>query len=384
MIADIPAGLFNSLSLEKPTGANASKTRLSSPERCQGIARLLIEADKERAITLAMVKGMLDGNAPFDNNKLRANGQANRTNVNFREGEATLSSAETPYYDLFAESSTYFQVDVEEFNFDKQIQYSRVITQFFDDMLKDWSGFDYNIQRCIHEMVAFGRGFCLWPDPVTWQFSAIQQSRVLVPDGTPADPDQLELLVVRQSMTVSDLYGKVRDPEAAKKVGWNTGAVMESIAGAVPETRHDTSTTDYEKLQEEIRNHDLYQSIRSDVVRVDNVFVREFSGKVSHLIVEERNAVQNKAVGGVDPKNVGKTKFLYKKIGRYNCFREALACFFFDIGDGTWHSVKGLGVKLYPFIEIKNRLNCSIVDNAFINLSVLLQATSGRAEQEPR
>ena len=39
-------------------------------------------------------------------------------------------------------------------------------------------------------------------------------------------------------------------------------------------------------------------------------------------------------------------------------------------------------VKLHPFIEIKNRLNCSIVDNAFINMSVLMQATSGRAEQD--
>lgn len=383
MISEIPPGLLSSLSLEKPTTANASKPRLSSPERTQEIVNLLKEADRERARVLAMVKGMLDGNSPFDHGVLVRNGQANRTNVNFREGEATLSSAETPYYDLFAESSTYFQVEVDERNPDKRAAYSRTITEHFDTMLKDWSGFDYNIQRCIHEMVAFGRGFCIWPDPVNWQFEAIQQSRVLVPDGTPADPDQLELLVVRQSLTVSNLYSKVRDHESARKVGWNPTAVMEAIAGAVPETRHDTSTTDWEKIQEEVRNHDLYESIRSDVIRVANVFVREFNGKVSHLIVEERSAIESRSIAGTRPaKDTGKTKFLYKKVGRYNCFREALATFFFDIGDGTWHSVKGLGIKLYPFIEIKNRLNCSIVDNAFINLSVLLQATAGRSEQE--
>lgn len=382
MIADIPPGLLSSLSLEKPTSANSSKPRLSSPERTQEIVRLVIEADRERARVLAMVKGMLDGNAPFDHGTLVRNGQGNRTNVNFREGEATLGSAETPYYDLFAESSTYFQVEVDERDPDKRAAYSRTITEHFDTMLKDWSGFDYNIQRCIHEMVAFGRGFCLWPDPINWQFEAIQQSRVLVPDGTPADPDQLELLIVRQSLTVSSLYSRVRDPEAARKVGWNPAAVMEAIMGAVPETRNDTASLDYEKVQEEIRNHDLYESVRSDVIRVANVFVREFTGKVSQLIVEERNAVESRGVGGKPANGAGKTKFLYKKIGRYNCFREALASFFFDIGDGTWHSVKGLGIKLYPFIEIKNRLNCSIVDNAFINLSVLLQATAGRAEQE--
>lgn len=382
MISDIPSSLFSNITLEKPTGKNSDKPRMSDAGKCQSMVHLLIEADKERSIVLATVKGMLDGNAPFSHQALVKQGQANRTNVNFREGEAMLSSAETPYYDLFAESSTYFQVEVDERDPDKRSRYSRVITQHWDTMLKEWSGFDYNIQRIIHEMVGFGRGFCMWGDPVNWQFQAVEQHRVLVPNGTPADPDQLEVLIIRQSINVADLYGKIRDNEASRKVGWNPRAVLDAIAGAMPEMRNDTSTYDYLKVQEEMRNHDLYEAIRSDVVRLAHVFVREFSGKVSHLIVEERNAIQNRTVGGSQPKDVSKPKFLYKKIGRYNCFREVVGTFFFDIGDGTWHSVKGLGVKLYPFIEIKNRLNCSIVDNAFINMSVLMQAVSGKAEQE--
>lgn len=377
MISDIPSQLLSTLSLDKKPSV---KPRLSDPLRAQQIVHTVIEADKERALTLATVKGMLDGNAPFSHTKLRDAGQANRTNVNFREGEAILSAAEQPYYDLFAESSTYFQVEVEENDPNKRADYSRVITQRFDEMLKDWAGFDYNIQRVIHEMVAFGRGFCLWEDQINWQFTAIQQSRVLVPDGTLADPDRLEIVVVRQSQTVSEMYSKIRNEKAAASIGWNPSAVKDAIYGAVPETTNDTTTSDYEKIQEEVRNHDLYETMRSDVVRIAHIFVREFSGKVSHLIVEERNALAEK--GGSETGEAKKTKFLFKKINRYNSFREAVATFFFDIGDGTWHSVKGLGVKLYPFIEIKNRLKCSIVDNSFINLSVLLKATSGRGEQE--
>lgn len=380
MISDIPSSLLSTIGLEKPTTFNSSKPRLNNPDHAQDIARLLLEADRERAVALAIVKGMLDGNSPFNQSVLTAEGQGNRTNVNFREGEAMLSSAETPYYDLFAESPTYFQVEVDERDPQKRSQYSRSVTEHFDAMLKDWAGFDYNFQRTNHEMVGFGRGFVMWPDPVSWRFSAIQQSRVLVPDGTPADPDALEIVVVRQSMTVSDLYSKVRNPDAAKKVGWRPQAVMEAIAGAMPETVNSTTEIDQEMVQERVRNHDLYESIRSDKILIANIFVKEFTGKVSHLIVEERNAVETRTTGGKAKDS--KAKFLYKKIGRYNSFREILGTFFFDIGDGTWHSVKGLGIKLRPFIEIKNRLNCSIVDNAFINLSVLMQATSGRAEQE--
>lgn len=382
MISDYPDQLFNSLSLTKPTNGQATKPRLSCPRRTQEMVHMLIYANRDRSLTLATVKGMLDGNAPFSHSKLIAQGQGQRTNVNFREGEAMLSGAETPYYDLFAESTTYFKFEGEHPDPYKRSQWSRIVTTAYDDMLKAWDGFDYNIQRVIHEMVAFGPGFAMWADPVDWQFSAIQHSRVLVPDGTLADADHLELLVVRQSLNVSSLYKKVRNPESARKLGWNPNAVMAAIAGAVPETRNDTTAPDYEKIQEEIRNHDLYESARSDVIRLANVFVREFSGKISHLIVEERNAIESRAIGGVKPEDVNSPQFLYKKIGRYNSFREVLAAFFFDIGDGTWHSVKGLGVKQYPFIEIKNRLNCSLVDSAFINLSVLLQAMSGRSEQE--
>lgn len=382
MISDVPSSLLSNIGLTKPSEAPSSP-RLSCPTRARAIARLLVEADKERASTLATVKGMLDGNSPFSQAALVANGQGNRTNVNFREGEAMLSSAETPYYDLFAESPTYFQVEVEERDSSKRVEYSRVITNHFDTMLKDWAGFDYNIQRIIHEMVGFGRGFCLWQDPVSWRFSAIQQSRVLVPDGTLADPDALELVVVRQALTVSDLYAKIRNKKAAAAIGWNTQEAMRAIDKAVPQTTNDSTVRDYELLQEMVRNHDLYESVRSDKILVANIFVKEFNGMVSHLIVDERNPHESRTLGSASGSaKTDDSKFLYKRIGKYKSFRECLGTFFYDIGDGTWHSVKGLGVKLYPFIEIKNRLNCSIVDNAFLNMSVMLQPTSGKAEQE--
>ena len=37
---------------------------------------------------------------------------------------------------------------------------------------------------------------------------------------------------------------------------------------------------------------------------------------------------------------------------------------------------------MYPFIEIKNRLSCAVVDNAFVNLSVLVQPTTDMAYED--
>lgn len=381
MISEMP---YELLPLAKSNGnGGVPKYRLDDAAQTQQICWTLIYANRDRSLVFTRLQGMLDGNAPFDHGELVSAGQANRTNVNFREGAAILAQAETPYYDLFAESPTYFQVEVEEEDNEKRNRYSQTVTHKFDDMLKAWSGFDWNVQRAVHDMVAFGPGFVMWPDATTWMFTAIQQSKVLVPDGTPSDPEQLELLVIRQELPVCELYRFIRDPKVAAQVGWNVTTTMQAIMKAAPSTVTDVSTYDYERWQEQLRNHDLYDSVRSDVIKICHVYVKEFSGKISHLIVEERNAVEQRARPTLQKKQKQlKTDFLFKRFERYNCFREVINPFFYSIGNGTWHSIKGLGVELYPFIEINNRLNCSIVDNAFINLSVLMQATSGRSEQE--
>lgn len=369
---DLPPAL-DVLQLRKPTASGAPKQRLSDPSRASAIVQALIYANRDRAEIDATVKGMLDGNAPYSYASLKREGQTYRTNVNFREGEAMMADAMTPFYDLFAESDTYCKIELEEEDSEKRTEWSRTVTQKFDELAKEWSGFDWNIQAILFDMVAYGKGFAMWPDKNSWQFRGVRQSRILVPDQTPSDPDQLEILVVRQSYTVAELYAPIRNAEAARAIGWNTQAVLEACYRAMPRHVVDELPIDWELLQQELKNHDLYQDTRSSVVRAAHIFVKEFNGKVSHLIIEETDGRSD----GEKPDGV----FLYKKIGRFNSFREVVCPIFYDIGDGTWHSIKGLALKLYPFIEIKNRLNCSVVDNAFINLSVLVRPTTTLAVQ---
>lgn len=373
---DLPPSL-DVLNLKKPDKNGVPKQRLSDPSKAAALVANLIYANRERAQVDAHVKGMLDGNAPFSYAALQKKGQGYRTNVNFREGEAMLSDAMTPFYDLFAESDTYCKIEVDEDNSTKRAEWSRIVTQKFDELVKEWAGFDWNMQSILFDHTAYGKGFAMWPDKTSWQFRGVRQSRVLVPDQTPSDADQLEILVVRQSCTVSELYNPIRDADRARSIGWNPSAVLEACRRAMPESSVTTGAGyDWEQMQQELRNHDLYQMSRSSTVQIAHIFVKEFSNKVSHLIIEERDG---RAAAGVEEKPNG--VFLYKKIGRFDSFRQVVCPIFYDIGDGTWHSIKGLAVKLYPFIEIKNRLNCSVVDNAFINMSVLVRPTTAQSKE---
>lgn len=371
MALDLPPSL-DVLNLKKPDKNGVPKQRLSDPSKASALVQNLIHANRERAQIDAHVKGMIDGNAPFNHAELRVKGQGQRTNINFREGEAMLGDAMTPFYDLFAESDTYAKIELDEENPQKRAEWSRIATAQFDALVKEWAGFDWNMQAILYDMVAYGKGYAMWPDKTAWQFRGVRQSRVLVPDQTPSDPDQLEILVVRQSCTVSELYNPIRDADRAKSIGWNTSAVLEACERAMPESSANNGM-DHEQMQQELRNHDLYQMSRSSTVQIAHIFVKEFNNKVSHLIIEERDGrTDGEKSDGV---------FLYKKIGRFESFRQVVCPLFYDIGDGTWHSIKGLAIKLCPFIEIKNRLNCSVVDNAFINMSVLVRPTTAQAAQ---
>lgn len=374
---DLPPSL-DILDLKKPTPDGVPKQRLSNASKAVSLVASLVYANKERAEVDAMVKGMLDGNAPFSWGELVKQGQGYRTNVNFREGEAMMADAMTPFYDLFAESDTYAKIEVDERDANKQAHYSRIVTEEFDSLLKEWDGFDWNMQAILYDMVAYGKGFAFWPDKTGWQFRSIRQSRILVPDQTPSDIDQLEIIVVRQDCTVGELYKPIRDKEMAASIGWKPKAVLDACMSAMPDNYFGGTSLDYEMVQQELRNHDLYSSAKSSTVKIAHVFVKEFTGRVTHLIVQEQYGGQPAARGVTEERPEG--VFLYKKVGRFDTFRETICPIFYDIGDGTWHSIRGLAIKLHPFIAIKNRLNCAVVDNAFLNMSVLVKALTANGQ----
>lgn len=356
--------------------------RFPDPDEVAQMVDKFILDDSERAQVDAYVKAMLDGNPPFDHGKLVLAGRASDTNVNFREGEAMLGDALTPFYDLFAESRTYFEIEVDEEDPQKRAAWSRTVTNEFDALLKEWDEFDWNIQQILHDMVAFGKGFAFWPNRTTWRFRGIRQSRVKVPNQSPSSLDQMHTIVLLQDFPVHELYAPIRKTGGRKGSGWNKEAVLDAIHRVSPKSATDLSPVDYELLQQQLRNHDLHISTQSSMIKGAHVLIKEYNDKITHLIIE-RNGSNGKADPTRHPNaDATKSRFLFRKVGRYDSFRQALCPFFYDIGDGTYHSIKGLAIKLQAFLDIKNRLNCAVVDNARLTMSVLLKPTTANAHED--
>ena len=343
---------------------SAPETRLADAPSALEIFTKMLNADVLRNNTRAKLRGLVDGNPPYNPVELRKNAQAYRTNVNFRESEAFLTLAMSSFYDVFAEVPTYAVVKTNYGNDqDKREEWSKIITEEFDRLQKTDQDFDYLMQLSQREMVLIGTGPMVFDDPINWKCKAVMATDLLVPDGTKSNVSDWKVAIIRDKPGVDDLFRKIEDPEAATKAGWDVEWVRRRIRAAMPEPYRSGIQYNWEFFQQQLRSNDVTYSARCDVITIAHIFYKEFDGRISHAIIDERDA----------------SKFLYRRLNRFKRWEEVIHPMYYDRGDGTHHGVKGLGIKMLATMELKNRLRCSTVDAAFARTQILFKPLNANA-----
>lgn len=349
------------------------ESRLNSAESVHSLVHQMIRADESRSKVRARVKGLIDGNAPYSQKELRDTGQAYRTNINFRESEGFLASATSAFYDVFSEVPHYATVKLKHDDDQSKAEaYGRIATEEFDRLQKEDEKFDFTMQLSQHEMVLYGSGPLIFENGLDWRCKAIRSADLLVPDGSASNVSDWPLAVIRSRYAVHELYSFIKNEAAASESGWNMKIARKAIMDAIPDN-NSTRGRSWEHQQQQIRNNDLSFSAKCDTILAAHVLYREFpndehpEGAISHcIILESDNA----------------SPFLYRRLNRYKNWGEALHVMYYDKGDGQHHSVKGMGIKMYSALELKNRFSCSLVDSAFARTQIIFQPTTPDAMQK--
>jgi hypothetical protein len=377
-------------------------SRLGSAANARLFVEWLKDDDETRSLRRTKIQGLLDGNAPWSRGTLVAKGQGHRTNLNLREGEGAVDAAKTPYYDLVFEVPRFANItmDFEQMDFEMNYEWSEIISDEFHETLDRWDGFDMLIQLHQYQMVVFGVGPIYWPHALDWRAESGKAGRLLVPQRTKANTEKLDVLVILHTFGPEELFSLVKNLDEERKsdaAGWNPELCKKEIVRAAKEGDTVRSSSHYwERIQQEYRNGDLYHALsQSNDVRVATVYIKEFDGKVSHYIVgrnpdpaenlvtdAQRREVQTDA----DPYhtiNDIEVGYLYKAKAKFENFSQVVCPFFYDVGpDGTWHSIKGYGPKLYDFCDVSNRMTSHMIDGAVIGSGVSLEAQDTNALQE--
>jgi hypothetical protein len=338
----------------------APKTRIKDHASLNSIYKNLVIADERSSADRSRIMDMFDGAPPYDPIQLKRMGQNYRANLNFGEAAADLESALTSYNDLVNSVDRLVNVRTSFGDDSQKEEYGAIMADEFTRLItKDWSTFHFRQQLLSYYFISQGLGVAFFEDERNWQWNVCPIGDFLIPRGTHATEDRIEVACARRIYLAHELYKFIENPKIAEAAGWNVEAVQNALRDA--RTTRPTEGSNWEELQREIKNNDIFYSyVRSREIHVVHYYVREFDGTYSH------------AIGRRD----GMGDFLFKKLSRFKNAAEAFHIFTYGIGNGQYHSIRGLGYKIFPHIQTTNRLRCAIADGAMLQTSVLLQPNS--------
>jgi hypothetical protein len=339
------------------------QSRIQDPQDAKRIFDTLWDADKDRRRNRAEIQAMLDGVPPYDEGELEATGQSDRANVNFGEGEALLESALAGYVDLLnsVEKLMTFRTDFGDRS--QRYEWEQIMSEEMTRMLRNWPRYTSQFLLLAHHFVGHGVGVVYFDDESDWRWKVCGLGDFLIPNRTFACEDDIEVAVCRRMYQVHQLYAFIDDEDLAEQAGWNVGEVRKAILGAVNSGAHAQSITDWEELRAQLKNNDLTVGYAgSSEVKVLHIWNKEFDGSVSHIVSLEDGSNE---------------EFLCKRISPFKNVSQAFTIFTYGIGtNGYYHSIRGLGYKIYPQVQASNRLRCQFYDGAMLSSSLMIQPES--------
>jgi hypothetical protein len=338
-------------------GGSAPKKRIKSSDNLIAICDKYQEQDEDAAYLRARAQALVNGEPPYDSNELRNKGLSHVVNSNFGEASAIMEAALAPYIELQNGVPRIANVIMDSYSGDAS-EDAEIISEEFDWMLKEWSDFNYNMQLLSREFVGDGVGVAMWPDErsVFWEPCGLKDFKLA--RDTKVSDSAIEVAVVSRNMSVSELYNYVRNPQAAKKLGWNINAVKEAIwKASTKKDQWKNYTNHWEDFEREVKENDLYAG-ESAYHRAQLIYGynREFDGKFTQLIAS-RDA----------------SDFLYERYSKYSHVNQCFVVFTYGVGQGTFHTIRGLKQKIYNPIQVSNRILCQAAQAAITAGLIQLQ-----------
>lgn len=359
-----PSGLseLELLNLDE-SGAPPQGSRLTSVSAAEGIFASLQRADESSNVNRSRIQAMFDGAPPYDPAVLRSTNQSSRCNLNFGEAQRFLDLATSGYVDLIDSVDTLVQVQTRGGEPGARLYADTVIAEEVTRALREWPEFYGTYLRLVNQFLMHGIGVSYFEDERDFRFRACGLSDFLIPRQTQSSEHAIEVACARRNYMVHELYRFIEDPAKAAARGWDVEEVRRVIRTATTQASG-RPNTDWEDLQRELKNNDLYTGIRANIVQVVNMWVREFDGSISHFMFSE-NTPQ---------------AFMLQRVRRFPDPEHAYLLFSYGVGtNGTYHSVRGLGHRVYNHVQTSNRLQCQLVDSAMMSSSIMLMPETPRA-----
>ena len=348
---------------------NPVESRLKDVKSAISIFENLRRADEQSSINRARVDAMFDGANPYNQSALASSGQGLKTNLNFGEAQRLLDISLSAYVDLYSSLEKLVEVKSNQGNATEVGRFEDIVSEEITQLLRCWPEFHSLYLRLCTTFIKHGVAVTYFDTPDDWKFRVGGFADMLIPRQTPASEAMIDIAIGRREYHLHELFAFIKNEKAATRVGWNVDEVKRVImkCASTNGRKRNVNYESWETLQQEFKNNDIHEGHNNPTVSVLHHWVREMDGSISHYICSEKDAKD----------------FLYKKISRYDKPEHAYVMFTYGVGsNGTYHSIRGLGHRIFNHIQTSNRLRCQMIDGAMLGSAVMIQPENQRALDE--
>ena len=328
-----------------------SERRVASPSQLRNIYDRLELQDRQAARKRAALTGFYDRNPPFSSKELVEAGQSDRTNLNFGDMEASINATRDSYWRLWRELKTIIEIKPLD---DMPQDVCDLIAERFTEAYETWRDYHYEHDQQFLNLALFGMGHLRFRNKKDWVFDAESAGNIKVPSATKSKQSDITYAFMDVEYNVGDLQDMISSPEKRKiieKQGWNPEAIQSLIDNAqmnYHETESDAGS-DAETIQDQIRDNDFMDdALLTEKVLLTMCYVQEYDGKISTYTIAR--------LSGIDD------MFIRIKEDEYKTWQECIGFFFFDTGRGSYHGIKGMGIKVYNSLVTLNQMQNQLTD----------------------
>ena len=318
------------------------KGRIRDTAAAISLHALMWNADRPRARDRSQIQSLLDNFPVVDPAKMQLAGKGNCSNFNPGDAERVFLEECSPYIGLAYSGRTLFTTPTKEGSTTEQARWSQIIAEEMTDTIRGWEGFLSRWQTNVIYMKRDGMSFCMHDDPYNWQWKVHSLEYAKIPNHTELGVNNLEYISMEVPVQPYVLYEKIKDPEIAREMGWNIEAARKALMDAAPDV---PISQDYERWEEYWKNNDYLMGDNTALVtKLIYLWCREVDGSVSQYITR---------MGDEDK------EFIFKKECRFISMGQFLHPFIENLGsNGTYHSIRGVGHKIYSkAVELARLVN---------------------------
>ena len=281
---------LETISVSPTTGAiTIPECRIRSAQQASDFGRRLWQNDEKRSIKRSRLNGLVGGFPPFRMSRMRDAGLAQNCNANFGTAASYMENASGAFYDLSSEAPGIVLIKTSHGNDDERDEWSSIMSEEADVTIYSDMSWDYEMQRSQWEMTLHGAGPLVWDDAFEVFPRSVSCGDFKVPERTKSDLKYYETCWADVDMYPPDLYKYIRDSATATSGGWDVDYTQRVIANAMDIRQPEQRAYDFEFYAQELKNQSLSYYDDSKVCHLGFMWVKEFDGRITQMIVERES-----------------------------------------------------------------------------------------------